>query len=125
MSVLPTTFPKAVNEQSTAIYTAVLKDQNNQIIPLADISILTITLCTLDGTIINTRNDQDALNINGVTVTALGVLTFTMEPADTTIIFPASTDLFEIHRATFKMVYVGGSSNWDVDVNVRNLLHVT
>lgn len=125
MSVLPTTFPQAVNEKSTAIYTAVLRDQDGAIIPLADISTLTITLCTLDGTIINSRSDQDALNNNGVTVDTLGVLIFTLDPADTAIILPASTDAFEIHRATFKMTYVGGFSNWDVDINVRNLLHVT
>jgi hypothetical protein len=125
MSVIPTTFPKAVNEKSTAIYTAVLTDQDGAIIPLADIITLTITLCTLDGTIVNSRSDQDALNANGVSVDALGVLTFVMEPADTEILFPASTDVFEIHRATFKMNYNGGFSNWDVDVNVRNMLHVT
>jgi hypothetical protein len=125
MSVLPTTFTKVVNEGSTAIYTAVLQDQDGVIIPLADISTLTISLCTLDGTEINGRTDQNALNANGVTVDALGNLTFVLEPADTAIIFPASTNVFEIHRATFKVVYSGGFSNWDVDINVRNLLHVT
>ena len=125
MSVLPTTFPKAVNEKSTAIYTAVLRDQNDTIIPLADILTLTITLCTVDGTIINSRSDQDALNMNGVTVDSLGVLVFVLDPADTEILFPASTNLFEIHRATFKVSYTGGFSNWDVDINVRNMLHVT
>jgi hypothetical protein len=125
MSVLPTKFAKIVNEKSTAIYTAVLQDQDGVIIPLADISALTISLCTLDGTEINGRTDQNALNANGVTVDALGNLTFVMEPADTAIIFPLTALPNEIHRATFKVVYSGGFSNWDVDINVRNLLHVT
>ena len=128
MSELPTKFVEIINEGSTAKYTLPqLQDENALPILLADIDSLTITLCNLaDGATINSRLDQNALNANNVVVTALGALTFNIQPADTAIIDGTlAVDAIEVHRATFKMQFNSVSfSNWDVDLNVRNLKKV-
>ncbi len=127
MAQQPTKFSQIVNEKSNAIYTIALFDINNVAILLADIDSLTISLCNAaDGVIINGRDDLDALNLNDVVVTAGGVLTFNLTPDDTAIVDISSILEFEIHRATFKMRFNSISfSNWDIDISVRNLLHVT
>ncbi len=125
MSATPTTFTEIINEASTAVYTAVLKDENAAVIPAASIDVLTLTLSNVaDDAIINSRNGQNVLNANNVTVTAGGVLTWTMQPADTAII--DATRTLETHRATFQMQFNTVSfSTWDVDLVVRNLGKVT
>lgn len=125
MSSVPKRFDQIINEKSTALYTAVLKDANNVLIGSGDIVSLSITLCNVaDGSIINSRNAQDALNANDVTVDVSGNLVFTLRPADTIIVDP--TLEFEKHRATFIMVFNGTSqATWDVDFKVRNLVKVT
>ncbi len=126
MATAPTTFTDIINEGSTALYTTTLKDELGVAIPLANIDTLTLTLCTVeDGTIINTRDDQDVLNTNNVTVHATsGLLTYALQALDNVINnILLST---EVHRATFKMVYNGGvnNANWDVDFSIRNLRKV-
>ncbi len=129
MSLLPTKFEEIINEGSTALYTLPqLQDENSIPILLADIDVITISLCNLvDGTEINSRTDQDALNANNVIITTGGTLTFILQPADTAIIdLTLDEDAIEVHRATFKMQFNSVSfSNWDVDFNVRNLKKVT
>lgn len=125
MSTKPTTFPEIVNEQSSAVYTATLKDENGTVIGSGAIDSLTLTLSNVaDGSIINSRDEQDALNANNVTVSGGGVLVLTLQPADTAIIDP--TQDFELHRATFQMQFNTVSfSNWDVDFMIRNLSKVS
>ena len=127
MSVLPTQFDetKTVNEGSSAKYTLPqLQDEDGVSILLADIDSLTITLCNLaDGTEINSRTDQNALNANNVVVTTGGALTWNLQAADNLIVDGTlAADVIEVHRATFKMRFNSVSfSNWDVDIPVRNL----
>ena len=127
MSVLPTQFDetKTINEGSTAKYSLPqLQDEDGVSILLADIDSLTITLCNLaDGTEINSRTDQNALNANNVVVTTGGTLTFNIQAADTIIVDGTlASDAIEVHRATFKMRFNSISfSNWDIDLPVRNL----
>ena len=124
MPILPTKFEDVINEASTAVYSTQLTDQDGTNILLAAIDSLTITLCTvIGGTIINSRNDQNALNANGVTVSSSGLLTYVIEAADGAIIdLSLATDAVEVHRATFKLNFNTVSfSNWDVDFNFRNL----
>jgi len=125
MAVSPTTFTTVVNEKSTAKYTATLKDEDGNIIPAANIVSLTLTLCEVpDGTIINSRNDQDVLNTNNVTVDSSGILIYTLQELDTIIVNPALAT--EIHRATFKMTFnTTGKATWDVEFTIRNLVKVT
>ena len=125
MAVSPTTFTTVVNEKSTAKYTATLKDEDDVIIPAANIVSLTLTLCEIPGaTIINTRDDQDVLNTNNVTVDSSGILIWTMQEADN-IIVNSALDV-EVHKATFKMTFnTTGKATWDIDVSVRNLSKVS
>jgi len=125
MAVSPTTFTTVVNEKSTAKYTATLKDEDGVIIPAANIVSLTLTLCEVpDGTIINSRSDQDVLNTNNVTVDSSGILIYTLQELDTIIVNAALAT--EIHRATFKMTFnTTGKATWDVDFTIRNLAKVS
>ncbi len=120
-----TGFSTRVNENSTAVYTGTLTDQFGAVIPASAITTLTLTLCTLNGTIINSRDDQDVLNTNNVVVLESGVLTFTLQAADTAIIETKALK-YETHRATFTMEFGGGSTaTHDVDIIIRNLTKVT
>lgn len=125
MAVSPTTFTTIVNEKSTAKYTATLKDEDDVIIPAANIVSLTLTLCEVaDGTIINSRDDQDVLNTNNVTVDSSGILIYTIQELDNIIVNSALAT--EVHRATFKMTFnTTGKATWDIDISVRNLSKVS
>lgn len=73
---------------TTPFYTATLVDQAAVAVPLADISILTLTLQVVggpqDGTFIRTA--QNVLNANNVTVHATsGLLTWTIQVTDLAI----------------------------------------
>lgn len=126
MSTEPKSFEHIINEGSTAIYTATVKDEAGTVIPSSAISALTLTLSNVaDGEIINGRNAQDALNDNNVTMhPTSGLLTYTLQPLDTAI--QDADEPFETHRATFQCTYNGGAgqSNWDVDFMIRNLSKV-
>ena len=127
MSKEPKQFDDMINEGSTAKYTTTLKDEAGTVIPASAISVLTLTLSNVaDGEIINSRNAQDALNANNVTIHATsGLLTYTLQPEDTAI--QDTTQDYETHRATFQCTYNSGAgqSNWDVDFNIRNLSKVS
>jgi len=125
MSAAPTTFTSILNEKSTGLYTANLVDDLAVAIGSGRIDALTLTLCNKDdGAIINGRDDQNVLNTNNVTVSAGGVLVYTIQPLDG-IIVDVLADT-ETHVATFKMQYdTDKFSNWDVEFTIRNLTKVT
>lgn len=125
MSKTPTVFDRILREGSTAHYTAILKDEAGTVVPAAAIGALTLTLSNVaDGAIINSRTGQNVLNQNNVTVDANGLLTYTLQPADTAI--QDSTLAYETHRATFQCTFNSGAgqANWDVDFLIRNLSKV-
>ncbi|MDH3279916.1 MAG: hypothetical protein OEQ18_02160 [Gammaproteobacteria bacterium] len=127
MSKEPKAFDKIINEGNTSIYDLTLTDEEGTVIPASAISVLTLTLSNVaDGAIINSRNAQDALNANNVTIHATsGLLTYTLQPLDTAI--QDTTLNYETHRATFQCTYNSGAgqSNWDVDFLIRNLSGVS
>ena len=125
MSSAPVTFTLVVNEGSIAKYSCSLEDENAASVGSGVIDSLTLTLVNkADGSIINSRSDQDVLNTNNVTVSAGGALVYLLQPADTAII---DTDLStETHVGTFKMQFnTTGFSTWDVEFVIRNLAQVT
>ena len=124
MAIRPTIFALILNEQSTALYTATLHDERAAVIGSGRMDTLTLTLCNMvDGAIINSRNAQDVLNLNNVTLDASGNLEFVLQPADTAM--QDGTARTEIHRAIFQAAYDGGKqANWDVDFRIRNLTKV-
>ncbi len=73
-------------------------------------------------TIVNGRNKQSVLNQADVTVSVEGLLTWTLQPADTTLVDP--TLPFERHLALFEWTWAGGAGKQEVIVIVYNLRRV-
>ena len=123
------TFTQIINERSIAVYTAQLQDENAVAIGSALINTLELSFFDLaTATIINSRDAQNVLNANNVVVTAGGLLTWTLQPADTAILSAILFGVtgfveFETHRASFDCVFNGSASRstWDVDFKIRNL----
>jgi hypothetical protein len=113
-------------ENTGAIYTATLEDSSGTAIPLANLTTITLTLYDVaSGDIINSRNDQNVLNQNNITIHATsGLLTWTMQAADNAIL---DDDLdWEHHRALFEFVFSGTGSPGKHEGNfmIRNLSKV-
>src|SRR5712691_2028368 len=122
---LPLTFD--VTEKSTGSYTATLV-ANDGVTPLpgATLTTLVLTLYVIkaDGTdgIVNSRNAQNVLNANNVTVSTGGLLTWSIQVGDTTLV----EDLpFERHIALFEWTWPAGAGKHEVILVVRNLHRVT
>lgn len=122
---VPTTFD--VDERNAGQYTCTLvKEDGSTPIPSAQLTILTLTLYSIhSGAIINGRDTQNVLNLNGVTVDSAGLLTWTVEQADTAILDATLTH--ETHVALFQFTYQSGAKggNHEVKMRVRNLTKVT
>ena len=125
MAITVTTFTQVIEEKSSAVYTVTVKDNNGTAIGSGSMDALTLTLVNrADDTVLNSRTDQNVLNANNVTVSGLGVITFTLQAADTAMVDPLRE--FETHRATFKLTYgTTNTRNWAVDFNIHNLKQVT
>jgi hypothetical protein len=98
-----------VEEGTTRLYTATLKDEADMGIPVS--SIVTITLKQWEPVteaIVNGRDVQNVKNANNVTIgdtgPTAGLLTWTMQPADTAIV-QAPPPPVEFHRALFEFTY--------------------
>jgi hypothetical protein len=79
---------RTVNEGTTFLYTCTLKDETGAAVPLSAVNTLTLTLYNKEtGTIINSRNVQNVLNANNVTLHATsGLLSWLAQPADNIIV---------------------------------------
>jgi len=112
---------------TSAVYTATLRnadgtaivyDATNTLTPR--ISTLTLQLIDeISQTDVNSRTGNNHLNTNNVTVNTSGVLTWNLQPADTTVINTSLVDepSVEEHRAVFVATYV------DTDSNTKTLIH--
>jgi len=91
-------------------------------IPAGTLTTLTFTLYADDGsnTIINSRTDVNILNANGGTVSAAGVLTLTLAPADNQIL---NANLpYERHVVLLEWTWGSGKAgNAELILSVRNL----
>lgn len=114
---------RRTNQRATPVYRATVVDQDGDAIPAATLTGLTLTVFDVaTGQHLNDRIAQDVLNANGVTVSSLGALVWTMSPADNEIV----NDTLEIepHRAIFSWTW--GSANRGqhvVNLEVTNLRH--
>ena len=111
-----------LREKTTRRYTAALKDETGAAIGSGTLSSLKLTLYNrADGAIINSRNQQNVLNLNGVTVDASGNLTWTMDPADNPIIDAALS--YEEHIALFEIGWASDAkkNNHEVILRVENI----
>jgi len=114
-----------VKENSTAKYSATIKDELDAVVPAADLTVVTLTLYNIaDGAIINSRDAQNVLNANNVVITSGGVLTWTMQQGDNTIV--DTTLEYEAHMALFEYTWDSGNkgSVHEVNLTVESLTNV-
>lgn len=99
-----------VLEQTTPKYTATITDDAGVALPAANLTTLTLSLYVIksDGTIayVNTRTSQNVLNTNNVTVDTNGLLTWSVQVADTTLVEALS---YERHIALFTWTWSSGA----------------
>lgn len=112
-----------IDEQTTGQYTATIV-ANDGVTPLPGGTLLTLTLSLYvikaDGTIqvVNTRNVQNVLNANNVTVSAGGLVTWAIQKLDTTLVESVA---FERHIAIFRWTWAAGEGDHEVVLVVRKL----
>lgn len=120
---------KSVDEKASLTYTATLKDEDDVVLPLADITALTMSLYSLDDPLratINSRAAQSILNVNGGTMHATsGLLTIALSSLDNVIVDTSLAQ--ERHLAEVRWTYNGGNSIGSTTfmVVVKNLTKVT
>jgi hypothetical protein len=114
----------AIPEQSTAFYSSLLTDEDDNPIAPAQLTSLTLTYYDQETeSIINSRNFQNVLNTNNVTLGADGVLEWTLQSADT-IIYDARKEL-EWHVALFSWLSLSGFvGRHEVKIKIENLSKV-
>jgi hypothetical protein len=111
-----------IDERTTPVYTATIKDADGVPIPLNQITSLTMTLFdNATGSIINARDDQDILNTNGVVVEETsGKLIWNMSEQDTAIGNDAS--FYESRIGQFVWTYGSGKrGTHEILFTIRNL----
>lgn len=106
------------NEKTTGRYGATIVDGDGVAVPLAVLNTLTLTLFNdVSKAIINGRDAQSVLNTSNVTVSASGVLVWTIQPLDN-IILDDSLDT-ELHIALFQWTFNGGLESGKHAVGLR------
>jgi hypothetical protein len=113
-----------VNEETSARYSATLKDETGAAIGSGDVSAVELTVHDRAGTIVNGLNATNILNANGGTLDAAGALTYTFTPADNQILI-CSVDT-ERHTVLLHFEWAAGSkaANHIFFVLVKNILKV-
>jgi len=119
---------RIINEGNTFTYTATLLDASGAAILLSSISTITLTQFVAGtGTIVNSRDGQNILNANNVTINATsGLLTWLGQPGDSAIVGTnRAPGILEQHYAIFKVAYLAGVStkylNHPVELNILQL----
>lgn len=96
----------AVYERTTPDYIATLRDKNLNPVPGSVLDSLTLTYFhEYSRVIINGRDGQNVLQLNGVTIDENGVLTWTLSLEDTAILHDAL--MSEPHIARFDYTFPG------------------
>jgi hypothetical protein len=112
---------KNILEKTSRKYSAIIKDMDNIAVPAASLTTMVLTLYSIHSlAVINSRNAQNVLNANNVSIDANGVLIWEMQPADNVVL--DTTLQVEVHRAKFEWTWGGGKAGrHEVDFQVRNL----
>lgn len=96
---LTTLQPYEVFEGSTARLTFTISDEDGTAIPASALTTATLSLYNrATNTAINSRNAQNILNANNVTISSAGVVVASLQAADNAIV---GTDRKEVHVAVF------------------------
>ena len=118
--------PFRAKQNTSAVYTATLVDENDAPIQLANLTTITLTLYNADvpepsptsANIINSRSAQNVKNANQVTIhSTSGLLTWEMVPADNPIV--DETKRTELHIARFDFTYNSGAKTGAHEVRIR------
>lgn len=106
-----------VRERTSAIYQATVASETGAGVPADELTAITLTLYDKEtDAIINSRDAQDVLNENGVTIDEAGLLEWTLTPDDNVIL----GDGDEIHVALFEYEYEDGKKgNHEVEFFVQ------
>lgn len=113
-------------ERTSSQYTAQLLDELGGAVPASSLSTLVLTLYDrVTNAIINSRNQQNVLNTNGVTIDASGNITWSITPADNVILNDALA--VEMHVALFEATWAGGTKGCKhkVVIPVQNMARVS
>jgi hypothetical protein len=116
-----------VDEGESANVTATFADLDNATLAKASIDTMTATLVNaVDGTVINSVQDLDILDANNATVTAGGVLTMRLQPADNPIVSTTlAVNATESHYLTVAWTWndgtTGRTGRQEWEILVRNL----
>ena len=99
---------EVVNAGTTPKYTANLVDEDGVAIDAASLTTFTITVINLrTGAVINSRNRQNALNVNNVTISAGGLVTWSIQAAD----LPSTQE--EFFHVVFEWTWnAGAKAGW-------------
>ena len=116
-----------VRENTTPVITAVIKDENDNVLPDTTLDTLTLTLYDPAlGTIFNSRDGQDILNANDVTVDNVGLMTWVVQVADIAIV--DSNSIFEERVALIEWTWTVSAatrqSNDEIRIHIQNLAQV-
>lgn len=104
-----------VKAGTTPVYTATLEDEAGDPVPLASLSTLTLTLINITTqAAVNSRDRQNVLNANNVTVHATsGLLTWNIQALD----LPATAETY--YLAVFEWSWSGGTKKGWHDLTLR------
>lgn len=124
MAVNIVRLPDQILEKTTPKITATVVDEIGAAIPGSSLASLTLSLYSVSDVTfptINNRADQNVLNTNNVTIDASGLLTWSVQAADTQILDSALSK--ESHRAVFSWTYNGGvkTGRHVIDMTIVNL----
>lgn len=117
-----------VKEKQTGVYSFTIRDEAGLAIAASQLTAVLLTLHVPGtGAIVNSRENQDVLNDNQVTISEAGLVTWTQQVADMTI---QDTNLAEeTHRALFYFTWQSGgqprSHPHEVEFVLENLDKLT
>lgn len=102
-----TTITTAIFEETTRFLTATIEDEDGDGFKPEALTLLLYDVET--GQVVNSRNRVSVLDANGGAVTAGGVLTMELLPADNVIVGSRTGKTSETHRALFEWTWASGT----------------